>query len=677
MQPNNTPGKKWNISPDDIKDEEVAKKYAKMYGKAKSVHDQRTAGFATFAKISHMQSLYTEGRNRKNKNQFSEGSTQAIKRKIRAETIQRVPDGEIKTQYDKNSPEQIIINYIFKNKILRSEYDGRDMMKNLWRTFDEAYDYGYACVRTGFEIDADNDYRISYKLIQWNDIIPAPDCDFIEEADWYMVREYISKSDLKQLLDFEIEGEPLLDPTYEENTVKYLIENQIASGPDHRSIPLSDKERGVTKTESVEVRTLYRRGAKEFITFVPACSAVLRRVKNYDPRLDIPLHFLVLEPDPDFPYGCSSILPTLAQQQFADAFQTLSYESLLLAENPPLMVFGNLTNAKIRMRPRSLWPMGTNPNNKIEKFPVETTTITNYGSILQNVSANMQKNMNITDATVAADANVAGYSGTAPGVEQQKRDKSITVNQYQKRVEIFFAEWSNHALRSYLDSMHGEQELTVDEDTRRRIFDIEQSRKPEPGDPEFDKWESVIHENKILVDFNKLSADRLEFDVRAGSLIQGEREKEMDSINQLLLPITQMLSGVSEDNKSIFENTILQLVARLCELSDIDVSQQSADRFNDRLLMEALDATMDKVAEHDQQLAGMQQAMGMPPEMGEQPMPEQQPGEMPPQQESPEVSPMEPEQSPIPQDMGGSTEPPIPGGEGNMTPPPMPPQPGR
>ncbi len=52
----------------------------------------------------------------------------------------------------------------------------------------------------------------------------------------------------------------------------------------------------------------------------------------------------------------------------------------------------------------------------------------------------MMRNMNITDQTVASEAHVPGWSKTAQGVEAQQLDKTITVNQYQKRVETFFSE---------------------------------------------------------------------------------------------------------------------------------------------------------------------------------------------------------------------------------------------
>lgn len=614
--------KKWNIEPDEIRDKEVADKFMPMWNEAKSMMRQRTRGHEIFSLVSHNKSLYKDPVYSKDI-QFSEGSTQAIKRKLRAQTIQRVPDGEVTTSYDKNSIEQVEIEFLFKNKVLQSEYDGRDMLKNLLRVFNASYDYGYGCVLSGFERDVDGDYRTTFNLVQWNDIYPAPDCDFIEEANWYMVREYVSQSDLKQLIDCET-GE-IADKTYEEKTVKYLVENQIRDGVDPRSAPLADAVNGAFKFQSIETWTLYKRGSDEFITFVPAVFAVLRRVKNYDPRKDVPLHFLILEPDPEFPLGVSSIMWTLSHQQFADAFQTVSYQTLLLALNPPVMAFGNLTSAKLSMKPRTVWNMGTNPNNKIEKFPVETTALTQYGATLQNVSANMMKNLNVMDGTIASDANTMNYSATPQGVEQQQADRTITVNQYRKAVELFFSGWANHALRSYINAMHGEHEMLVNEETRRKIWDIEIAKGEQTGGVEY---ESIINGDKIKIDFDKLSPELLEFRVRTGSLIESEKETQRKAIQELIIPLSQMLGNLSDENRQPFEENIMQLVQRLCELSDVDIPQQAANRIGERLIAEALQATMEQVMGQQQQLNGMQQQMGtmaqaMPPEVQQQLMQQQ------------------------------------------------------
>lgn len=601
---------RFGITAADIKDESgVGEKIDEMYNRSKAQMNVRTNMFKLFTRLAHNQSLYTKGVN----DVYSEGTTQALKRKIRAQTLQRVPDGEITTQFDKNSIEQVETEFIFDNKVLTSEYDGKDMLKNLWRAFNTAYDYGFACVRTGFEKDLHGDVRISWKEVRWNDIYPAPDADFIEEAEWYVVREYISQAEIKALIDWDTET--VKDKTYQEDVVKFLCDWNPKDGEEYNSIPMSDDMKGITKIESIEIRTLYRKGDDEFVTWVPSCQAVLRIVKNEDPRRDVPIHFLILEPDPEFPLGCSSVMWTIAQQQFADAFQTSAYQTLLLATKPPIMATGNLMNAKIKMEPAAFWDLGNNPNNKIEKFPVETTTITQYGSILENIGSNMMKNLNITDQTIASDANVARYSGTAPGVREQSRDKTITINQYAKRVETFFAEWANHALRSYLNSMGGKVKMTVDEPTRRRIWDIEmvrdESRQQRGEKPE----ESIIDGDKITIDFDKLSVDMLSFKVRAGSLIETREEEERRNIQEMLVPVSQMMGNVSEKNRAVFEDNIMQMMSRLFELSNIDVSAQTAKRIDDTLLLEAQKATMEQVMlqqQQIQQLAQQQAAMQQP-----------------------------------------------------------------
>lgn len=589
----------FDIKQDDIKDESgIGKKIDEMFNRSKAQMDLRTNMFSMFAKLSHNQSLY--GKSNKSEFVYSEGTTQALKRKIRAQTLQRVPDGEIVTQFDKNSIEQVETEFIFDNKVITSEYDGKDMLKNLWRAFNTAYDYGFACVRTGFEKDLDGDIRISWKEIRWNDVYPAPDADFIEEAEWYVIREYMSQSDIKALIDWDTET--VYDSTYMEDTVKFLCDWSPKEGQEYNSIPMADDKKGVTKVESVEIRTLYKKGEKEFVTWVPACQAVLRIVKNEDPRLDVPIHFLILEPDPEFPLGCSSVMWTLGQQQFADTFQTSAYQTLLLATKPPIMATGNLMNANIKMEPAAFWNLGNNPNNKIEKFPVETTTITQYGSILENIGSNMMKNLNITDQTIASDANVARYSGTAPGVHEQARDKTITINQYAKRIEIFFAEWANHALRSYLNSMSGEVEMTVDEPTRRRIWDIEMARDDSAESRGEKPGKSIIDGDKITIDFDALSVDMLSFKVRAGSLIETREEEERRNIQEMLIPVSQMMGNISEENRGVFEQNIIQMIGRLFELSNIDVSAQTAQRIDDKLMLSALRSTMDTVAAQQEQI---------------------------------------------------------------------------
>ena len=85
--------------------------------------------------------------------------------------------------------------------------------------------------------------------------------------------------------------------------------------------------------------------------------------------------------------------------------------------------------------------MGTNPNaTKAEKFPIETSTLNNFTSILEHNASSMARDMNIQDGTIASDAHVSGYSATPQGVEAQQESKTISINTFQKNLESFFSD---------------------------------------------------------------------------------------------------------------------------------------------------------------------------------------------------------------------------------------------
>ena len=162
-------------------------------------------------------------------------------------------------------------------------------------------------------------------------------------------------------------------------------------------------------------------------------------------------------------------------------------------------------------------------------------------------------------------------------------------------------------------------------------------KDPETGEP---LVKSIINDNKIEVDFSRLKEGLglLEFTVRAGSLVQSEREKEREDIQSLIVPISQMIPAVDEENKKAFTDVIMQLVARMCELSEVDISQSTADKFNEQLIMQAILEQQNQI----NMLAQDQQAMLQ--------QPEQQPNGVPAEAGVP-VEPMAP-------DMGGQAMPP-------------------
>lgn len=599
--------KRWNIDKEKLASKEIAKMHAR-YDIARGQMAQRTAHHELYGLLAKNKSIHEWSVRRDKTKYFSEGSTQYILRKVLANTIQRVPDGELTTQYDHASKEHVFLQYIFENKVMTSEIDGIDMFANLCKAFKMSFIYAFAPVRTGFERDYDDDARIKFSLEQWSDVFVNPDCKDICRPTVVYHRHYMSKDDVLALLNDE--GN-VIDHTYNEDVIRYIIDEKMFSSRDFESEPMADKLKGSTSLQSIMLITEYRRGAKEFVTFLPTLNAEFRRVPNYDPRKGIPWNFLVLEPDADFPIGVSQVEFLLADQQFNDLFQTSAYKNLLLAMEPPIMVSGWETNpSSYRFEPRKIWNLGNNPNQvKVEPVKIDNAVLSNWTSTREAVAAAMVRNLNVADGTVAKDAGV-GYSKTAPGVEQQNMEKTVNINQYQKRIEMFMQEWAVQALRMYVNSMHGEHRLTVNEETRRRLYDI--------------GADDCIDGDKVIIDFDELSADMLEFKVRTGSLIQKKEEQELDRLTAMVQPFIQNLNGWSEENRKVIENDVLLPAAmRMLELSDTDISHTLAESLSTQIAKNMMADMQAQVDSQQAQINGMQDQIAatqqaLPPESQEQ-----------------------------------------------------------
>lgn len=599
---------KWDV---DLKSLECPC-FAKLQSRFKAAEQQmksRTAHHELYGLLAKNKSIHEWNVKKGKTKQFSEGSTQYILRKTLSDTIQRLPDGEIETNYDKATWESIIINHLFEHEIMYEYRDGIDMMSNLTNTFKMAFIYAFAPVRTGFDRDAHGETYVTYNLEQWSDVFINPDCKDIRNPTVVYFRQYMTEDDVRGLLT---EDGEVRDPSYERDTLRYIVDHKLWTAKAWESEPLADKLKGATSTRSIELITEYRKGDSEFVTYVPAIKAKFRTVKNWDPDKGIPWNFFVLETDPDFPIGLSQVEFLLADQQFNDLFQTSAYKNLLLAMEPPIMVSGWETNpSSYQFKPRKIWNIGNNPNNKVEPVKIDNAVLSGWAQTREAISASMMRNLNAMDGTIAKDSGVS-YSKTAPGVEAQQEQKTLNINQYQKRLEYFVSNWANQALRMYINAMGGVQEISINEETRRRLFDIGESSM-------------LKDDNKALVDFDELSPDMLKFTVRTGSLIQTKEDQELEALTRMVQPFIQNLNGWSDDNRRLIENEVLLPASkRMLELSNTDISQTMADSLSSQIaknMLHEMEAQIDGLA---QQNMGQQEQLDALAQMATQQVPQQE-----------------------------------------------------
>ena len=89
----------------------------------------------------------------------------------------------------------------------------------------------------------------------------------------------------------------------------------------------------------------------------------------------------------------------------------------------------------------------------------------------------------------------------------------------------------------------------------------------------------------------------------------------------MLVPVSQSIGALSEENRPSFEANLMQMIERLFELSDIDFAKQAGQRIDDRLFIEALKAAYMQIADQNKAIAQLQQLAlsGLPQGQPQQP----------------------------------------------------------
>ena len=254
---------------------------------------------------------------------------------------------------------------------------------------------------------------------------------------------------------------------------------------------------------------------------------------------------------------------------------------------------------------------------KVDPVKIDNTVLNNWTTTREAVASSMLRNLNVMDGTVAKDSGTS-FSKTAPGVKAQQDAKTININQYQKRLENFISQWATQALQMYISAMGGEHDITVDEATRRRLFDIGCD-------------DMITIDDKVTVDFDELSANQLRYQVRVGSLVQLKEDQERAALSEVAQPFVQNLNGWSEENRKVIENEVLLPIAkRLLELSNVDIAQTMADSLSTQIaktMMADMQSQIDQQGavqqQQGQQIADIQNQMQeQPGAMPQEPIPE-------------------------------------------------------
>ena len=478
----------------------------------------------------------------------SSGETAGIVRRIARNLVQHTPNVEIVNQFDDDSPKGIIARHILLTKIIGSDLYSNDMQQNLFASTKLSLTTGFDCVIPVLLQQADGTWYTKYDTIHYRDVFPEPGAKDVRQATEVFVRRYLTKGEVKALIQNQVRGWDLA-------ALRDLLHTNPK--PPHRepqSNSTQDTKRRVL-AEGYEIITWYSSSGRPFLTWSANTKNLLRIEVNKHPAKMHPVFFLVLEKDSQQPLGKSQVELLLGRQEFQDLMHNGAMKMWYRNINPPLIGYGAL-NTTPNLSPGKYTSV-SNPNARIEPFEVQTQTLMQYQVISQGNTGAMVNLVGSADQQMAMQAG-NGMSATPQGVEAQQGMVDITTNNYQKAIESFFSHYCSYALTMYFQELKGTKRITPTADARQALMGAGLDA------------ELFNDEGDLDVSFSDMA---VQYFVRCvpGSLVELEDEKQLRILQQIFVPLSQAMPALAASNDpELLKNmaaTMQFIVQRTIELS--------------------------------------------------------------------------------------------------------------
>ena len=455
----------------------------------------------------------------------SSGETAGIVRRIARNLVQHTPNVEIINQFDDDSPKGIIARHILLTKIIGSDLYSNDMQQNLFASTKLSLTTGFDCVIPVLLQQADGTWYTKYDTIHYRDVFPEPGTKDVRQATEVFVRRYLTKGEVKALIQNQVRGWDLA-------ALRDLLHTNPK--PPHRepqSNSTQDTKRRVL-AEGYEIITWYSSSGRPFLTWSANTKNLLRIEVNKHPAKMHPVFFLVLEKDSQQPLGKSQVELLLGRQEFQDLMHNGAMKMWYRNINPPLIGYGAI-NTTPNLSPGKYTSV-SNPNARIEPFEVQTQTLMQYQVISQGNTGAMVNLVGSADQQMAMQAG-NGMSATPQGVEAQQGMVDITTNNYQKAIESFFSHYCSYALTMYFQELKGTKRITPTADARQALVGAGLDA------------ELFNDEGDLDVSFSDMA---VQYFVRCvpGSLLELEDEKQLRILQQIFVPLSQAMPALAASN---------------------------------------------------------------------------------------------------------------------------------
>lgn len=484
----------------------------------------------------------------------SSGEIAGMVRRVARNVVQHAPNVEVICEFDDDGPKGILARHILKSKVIGDGEVSNEMQQNLFASVMSSFTLGFDAVVPVLKQMADGSWEMQYDSLHYRDVFPEPGVKDVRNAPEVFVRRYLTKGEVLRLIRAPQAG-------WDVAALKKLAMNN-APPRQQESAAHQDKKHH-TIPDGYELITWYSDSGDPFLTFDASSKMLLRIEQNKDPLKRHPVHFLVLEKDPQQPLGKSQIALVFGRQEFQDLMLNGAMKMWYRNINPSLIGYGTGMNGVPNLSPGKYTNI-PNPNAKIEAFEVNTQTLLQYGAISQQNLGSMVNLVGAADQQMAASAG-GGMSATPQGVEAQQEMVDITTNNYQKAVENFFSKYCSYALTLYFQELKNVPAIKPSSDTRRELVGA--------GVPVelFDREGTLDIKMKDMATIYRVRCV-------PGSLVEMEDEKQLRVLNELFIPLSQAMPALAaSQNPEILANAAAAMQYIINKEIELSGSAHSGD----------------------------------------------------------------------------------------------------
>jgi hypothetical protein len=544
----------------------------------------------------------------------TDGTLAGIVDSLPKRIIQQLPSGKVKSPV--STIHSIVADYVLNTEIIPNANAEADAIQKCWAEASKSMSFGANGAMTMFTKHDDKN-GADFKLFYVKDGFFQAGRLTFKSCDFFFVRAWYQESDIDSLIAKEEERKAQAKELGEKYEAEWDISalkrvKKWKADKDEEAKSAGEKEHQA-RVEAIEIIHGLQCGVgAKFYSYAPGLEDFVCEKVNKDPRGKMPIHYMYTIIDFENPLGRGVVEMSGGTQNVIDSMlQSYQYNRALMLA-PPLIKRGNFDKRQIKLQPNAVIDMGSDANASLDALKIDTTALNNFSGDYSLFKSQILAFNNNGDTSTSSEVGNPGFSKTQAGVEAQQLKLGVSDNYMRKQFESWWEDVCESMLNIHFANKYGSDELTLDNDTARKLREI---------DPE------LVDENNVYVINYDEYNEKLSFEVDASTSDKQAKEQAAENLDNLMAriqgsPILQQIMAQYPEKQAALYNAVVALSG----IEDPEKLEVDEEAFAEAMKEQQAAAEQAQMAQAVQQEALQEQMDPNQPiegEIVEQPMPEE------------------------------------------------------